>query len=189
MRSTGEILRRSSWLSRAACLLLLAAASACWGNTGTPGEERVGDLSDHSYSNARGKERISASGEMVRMEQFEGRFVWAEYAAPWCSPCSPQASAIRELESTTSDMVVFLTIMTSDMGGYGDPATRATAQSWAGRHGLDPAHVLAADLTATTVPRHILYSPTGQMLFLKTGAMSAQAIRDIIDLRATAWNH
>ena len=37
------------------------------------GDTDVGDLSDHSYFKARGKERVSASGEVVRMEQFEER--------------------------------------------------------------------------------------------------------------------
>jgi len=167
-------------------LLLLAAAAGCAGDR-TPGQERVGDLSDRSYFGARGNERVSASGRTMRMEQFEGHFVWVDYAAPWCSPCNSQAPTIRELEAAATDDVVFLTIMTSDMGGYGDPATRSTAESWATRHGLDPAHVLAADLTSVTVPRHILFSPEGQMLFLKTGTMSAGEIRDVIARSVADW--
>ncbi len=179
---------RTGALKLCLVLVLVAIASGCGGGTRTPGEERVGDLSDHSYFKARGKARISASGEQVRLEQFEGRFVWAEYSAPWCAPCRQQAAAIRDVETSSADDVVFLTIMTSEMGGYGHPATRTTAQNWASQHNLDPRRVVAADLTAITIPRHILYSPQGQMLYITTGFMSAAEIREVIEERAADWN-
>ena len=169
-------------------LLLIAIASGCGSGTRTTGEERVGDLSDRSYFKARGKARVSASGEQVRLIQFEGRFVWAEYSAPWCAPCRQQATAIRDAEASSAADVVFLTIMTSEMGGYGHPATRATAQNWASQNNLDPHRVVAADLTAITIPRHILYSPQGQMLFVATGFMSAAEIREVIEERSADWN-
>ena len=56
-------------------LLVLAVASSCGGSTRTPGEERVGNLSDRSYFKARGKARVSASGNRIKLEQFEGRFL------------------------------------------------------------------------------------------------------------------
>ena len=168
-------------------LLICAIGTGCAACTRTPGEERAGDLSDRSYYGARGKARVSASGDSVRFEQFEGSFIWAEYAAPWCAPCAMQASAIRQVEDSVGSAVVFLTILTSDLGGYGDPATRTTAQSWADQHGLQPQRVLAADLTATTIPRHILYSPEGQMLFITTGYLPADRIQGIIEERTADW--
>ena len=33
------------------------------------------------------------------MDAFKGRFVWADYAAPWCDPCRNQAGIIKNLES------------------------------------------------------------------------------------------
>ncbi len=74
--------------------------------------------------------------------------------------------------------------MTSDMGGYGDPATKATAARWSSQFGLDPARVLAADLTASKIPKHILFSPDGQVLFEQTGQMSADQIRATL---ASCW--
>jgi thiol-disulfide isomerase/thioredoxin len=168
-------------------LLLLAIGSGCGGGSRTPGEERVGDLSDRSYYDARDEARVSASGENVRFDQFEGRFIWAEYAAPWCASCAKQASAIKQVEDSIGRAVVFLTIVTSDMGGYGDPATRTTAQKWADQHGLEPQRVLAADLTATTIPRHILYSPEGQVLFIATGYLPADRIKEVIEERSSDW--
>ncbi len=168
-------------------LLVLAIAPSCGGSTRTPGEERVGNLSDRSYFKARGKARVSASGNRIKLEQFEGRFLWAEYAAPWCAPCAKQAAAIKQAESAAGSEVVFLTIMTSEMGGYGHPATQTTAKNWASQHGLEPRRVLAADLTAIKIPRHILYSPEGHMLFIKTGFMPANEIEDVIEERSADW--
>ncbi len=65
---------------------------------------------------------------------------------------------------------------------------RAT-RSWARAHRLDPDLVVAAtDLTSVTIPRHIFYSPEGQMLFIKTGTMRAAEIRDVISRRSADWN-
>ena len=77
--------------------------------------------------------------------------------------------------------------MTSDMGGYGEPATVATASKWATRFGLDPARVLAADLTAMTIPKNLLLSPEGHLLFEKTGQMRAAEIRDVLNRYMTDW--
>ena len=170
-------------------LLVCAVVAGCGGGTRTPGEERVGDLSDKSYFKARGKARVNADGQRVRMEQYAGKFLWAEYAAPWCAPCGQQASVMRQIEGKLGRNVVVLTIMTSEMGGYGHPATQSTARNWASQHGLNPRRVLAADLTAITIPRHILFSPDGQMLFIKTGYMSADAIRDVLDERTADWKN
>jgi hypothetical protein len=180
---------RPRWAALFAALTLCSAALACGGGDArSAAQERVGNLSDRSYFALRGKPaRVSASGARVRMEQFEGRFVWAEYAAPWCSPCADQAAAIRRLDRSLGREVVFLTILTSDVGGYGHPATRKTARSWARKHRLAPKRVLAADLTGQVIPRHILFSPEGQMLFLETGYMPAEQIRAVIEQRGAEW--
>jgi len=169
---------RSASVLVAALLLTIASC----GPDGPSTDRRVGDLSDRTWGGLRDKPpRTSASGKPVRMEQFEGRFVWAEYAAPWCSTCEKQGPVLRQLERSLGDEVVFLTVMTSGMDGYGDPATRATAQAWSRQHGKDPDRVVAADLTWMTIPRHVLFSPAGQMLFERTGFMSDDEIRRIIE--------
>ena len=116
-----------------------------------------------------------------------GQFVWADYAAPWCGPCKQQSRDIRQLEARGDADVVFLTVMTSDMQGYGDPATRETAARWSSAHGLEPTRVLAADLTATTIPKHILFSPDGQVLFEKTGQMAAGEIQSTLARCKQEW--
>mgnify|MGYP002525950815 CR=1 FL=1 len=83
--------------------------------------------------------------------------------------------------------VVFLTVMTSDMKGYGDPATRETAARWSKAFGLDPTRVLAADLTSKTIPKHILFSPDGQVLFEKTGQMRSSEIRSTLTRCRQQW--
>ncbi len=181
---------RNRWI-HSVLLLCISLAWSCGSSRGdkTPGHERVGLMSDRSYFNGRDKPpRISASGNQIATAQFEGKFLWADYAAPWCSPCGPQSRIIAQLDDSMDESIVFLTVMTSETGGYGHPATRQTAQRWAGTHRLDPDLLVAAtDLTSVTIPRHIFYSPEGQMLFIKTGTMSAAEIRDVITERSADW--
>lgn len=182
---------RHRWV-HAVLFLCLSPALGCGAarSEKTPGHEHVGRMSDRSYYNGRDKPpRISAGGGEVAMAQFEGTSLWADYAAPWCAPCGPQSRVIAQLDgSIMDDSVVFLTVMTSETGGYGHPATRRTAQRWASAHRLDPDLVVAAtDLTSVTIPRHILYSPEGQMLFIRTGSMTAAQIRDVIAERSADW--
>lgn len=148
----------------------------------------IGNMTDTSYYGHRGKTfRPNANGQMICFDQFEDHFLWVDYAAPWCSTCEPQTAAIREVESSCSGNIVFLTVMTSDDGGYGDPATRQTAKRWSAMFQLDPSRVVAADLTATTVPKHILFSPDGQVLFEQTGQMNANEIRQTLARCRQDW--
>ena len=54
--------------------------------------------------------------------------------------------------------------------------------------GFIPRQALYVDLHAIKVPRHILYSPEGHMLFIKTGTMTGAEIRQAIEQRGSAWN-
>lgn len=151
-------------------------------------ESPMGDMTNTSYYGQRGSvSRPNARGEMVAYEQFAGQFIWADYAAPWCQPCVPQTQDVNAVDNSYGPEVVFITVMTSDMGGYGDPATVATASSWASRFGLDPGRVLAADLTAMTIPKNLLFSPEGHLLFEKTGQMRAAEIRDVLNSYMADW--
>ena len=151
-------------------------------------ESPVGDMTITSYYGQRGSvSRPNARGEMVAYEQFAGQFIWADYAAPWCQPCTPQTQDVKAVDDSFGPEVVFITVMTSDMGGYGDPATVATASKWASRFGLDPGRVLAADLTAMTIPKNLLLSPDGHLLFEKTGQMRAAEIRDVLQRHMADW--
>ena len=97
------------------------------------------------------------------------------------------AHGIRMLDVGTSGGVWGLTEGYSLMIG-GDPATVTTARNWAERCGLDPTLVLAADnLTAVTIPRHILSSPEGHTLFVHTGGMSRDEIVQVIDERVAGY--
>ena len=95
-----------------ACLLL-----GC-GKSRPDNNPYVGDMDDLSYSGQRSADgcvyRGNALGEEVCVAEFEGRFLWADYAAPWCQPCLAQAQVINALESKLGDRVVFLTVITSE---------------------------------------------------------------------------
>lgn len=152
----------------------------------------VGDMYDTSYAGqitpSRTKQRLSASGNEIIINEFSGKFVWNDFAAPWCSPCIPQAQVIKRLEAAYPDKVVFITVMTSKSSKYSDLPDQQTAQDWSRRFGLNPAHVLVAtDLWARVVPTHFFYSPEGQTLFEYKGGMSETQIRQVIDRYTTDW--
>src|SRR5438552_15910714 len=101
--------------SRAMLLCLLILGARCVGKKQLD-DLYVGNMNDSSYAGqvAPGgvTRRVNADGNMVAIEEFKGHFVWADYAAPWCQPCIPQAQAIKEVERSSGDRVVFLTVMT-----------------------------------------------------------------------------
>ena len=70
--------------------------------------------------------------------------------------------------------------MTSEIGGYGHPATRETAKRWAERLSLRPEHVVAADLTSLTLPQHRLFGPDGREVFSHMGQLPESRIREVL---------
>ncbi len=151
----------------------------------------VGDYDDHSYSGGRGKlYGPNALGQPVGAHQFEGRFVFVEYAAPWCSSSGPQAVSFRNLmnRGTFADRdVVFLTVMTGGEEALA-PSTRETAAEWAARYGLDPSRVAAEGQSSRTVPQHALFSPSGQTLFRQEGQLSEDQMAEILQRHIDEWH-
>jgi hypothetical protein len=154
------------WLSALICVAVLSACES------PPPDNRRALFATNLDAIA-----INALGEPVTLRQFTGKYVWIDYAAEWCAACGPQSRTIRSLVHAPPERVVFLTIMTSEIGGYGHPATRDTAFRWAKRLSLEPDKVLAADATAMMLPQHALFSPSGKELFRHVGNMTAADIR------------
>jgi hypothetical protein len=174
-----------------ALILGVILMAGCGGDE-SPRNPHVGNMDDYSYSDqvkpAGIMYRVSASGKQVSIGQFKGWFVWADYAAPWCQPCVPQATAIKSLERSLGDRVVFLTVITSASEKYEDVPDQQTAMAWAQRFGLDPDRVLAAtNLWAWKIPTHILYSPKGQTLYRWTGYLPAEEIQSLLNRYIIDW--
>ncbi len=151
-------------------------------------EKIVGNMEDRSWSTGRTQApRPSASGRKVHLTDFEGKFVWAEYAATWCPACRTQTPETRQVERELGDEIIFLTVMTAKSQDYNDHATEATARSWADQFGLDPERVVAAELWAKMIPEHRLYSPEGHTLFVHVGSLSADQIKAVIAHYRTGW--
>jgi hypothetical protein len=147
----------------------------------------VGNMYDDSYSTGRTQEpRLNALGRPVHMTDFEGRFVWSEYAATWCAVCAKQTPETMKVEDEHTE-IVFLTVMTGKSNAYDDHATVETAKQWAGRFHLESERVIAAELWFKTVPEHRFYSPQGHTLFVHVGYLSASQIREIIEYYRTGW--
>ena len=153
-------------------------------------ENIVGNMNDISYSSGRTQEpRANAFDQPVSMTDFEGKFVWSEYAATWCPVCAQQTPETKKVEKELREEIVFLTIMTGKSNAYNDHATVATAKEWVGRYKLDANRVLAAELWFKTIPEHRFYSPQGHTLFVHVGFLSAEQIREVIAYYRTGWEH
>lgn len=166
------------------CLILLA----CGGDRPQPGaggDPYLGNLADTSYANRRGKAFPTAAGGELRLDDHEGRWVWVDFAAPWCPPCVPQSQVMLSLESRLPDDVVVLTLLTSDDDPM-TPATPATARAWAGRFGLRADRVAVCGETRF-LPSHMLFSPRGQLLLWREGLMPADEILGAIREQRAAW--
>lgn len=151
-------------------------------------EDIVGNMNDDTYSTGRTQApRPNALGEPVHMTDFEGEFVWAEYAATWCKACQQQTPVTKSVEAELGDEIVFLTIMTGKSNKYNDHATLATARQWAGKYQLSPERVPAAELWYKTVPEHRFYSPQGHTLFVHVGYLNGEQIKQLIEYYRTGW--
>jgi hypothetical protein len=151
----------------------------------------VPDYSDHSYSGGRGiPYGLNALAQPVSLDLFEGRFVFVEYTAPWCSSAGAQAASFRNLTRrphVAGREVVFLTVMTGGEEAL-TPSTRETALEWAQRYGLDPARVVAEGDSSRTVPQHALFSPSGQTLYRSEGRLTEAQMAALLARRIGQWH-
>ena len=183
------LFQRIMGISVIGCCLVLGCGKSASNNN-----PYVGNMNDFSYSGQRTDEgcvyRVNALGEEVCVGEFQERFVWVDYAAPWCKPCLSQATEIKTLEDELGDQSVFLTVVTSESIEYQSIPTRKTAKGWAQRFGLNPARVVVAtDRWGMTVPTHILFSPTGQTLYRAQGFHSKEQILEIMDRYRRDWKN
>jgi thiol-disulfide isomerase/thioredoxin len=189
MRRTGGAIRL------AAAFVLLATAWGCGCRSKPKNEKKnpyVGNMEDLTYGGLvtadAVRHRENARGRKVSMREFSGKFVWADYGGPWCEACRAQAQVIRYLDKELGDRIVFLTVLTSKSPEYEDTPDRATAASWARRYKLDPERVLVADnLWAWTIPKNILFSPKGQILYRSTGYLKSKEIKQILNRYVGDW--
>jgi thiol-disulfide isomerase/thioredoxin len=184
-----QLFRTSLATAGRAAVVLLIFVTGC----GEADDPYVGVMSDTSYGGQvtaeRTKHRVSANGRKVAISGFRGRYVWADSAAPWCSPCIPQSQTIRRLQDSVGESVIFLTVMTSETPGHADIPDQGTALSWSKRFGLNPDHVVAAkDQYGRIIPSHMLFSPEGHTLYAATGLMSESQIREVLTQYMRDWD-
>ncbi len=122
---------------------------------------------------------VDVTGNVVSLDEFQGNYMWVDYAAEWCSYCEPQTRTIKVLDRKMGDKLFFLTVVTGTNKIMESP-TAETARQWANQFNLDPDMVLAKYST-DTLPYHLLYSPSGEILFQGSGLYSESKIVSIIN--------
>jgi len=167
--------------------LMAVLAIAVCGCGKSESDPYVGNMHDFSYANRRGTVYgPSAAGGSIRLEDFKGRFVWVDYAAPWCGPCVRQSPIIRGLEKDYGERFVFITMLTSDASAR-STATQHTAEQWSRRFGLTPSRVVPSQEGPRTIPQHVVFSPLGQTLEWRVGLMTDAEIRAVLVKHMREW--
>ena len=128
---------------------------------------------------ARSKSYVSATGTEVSLSDYYGDYVWVDYAAEWCSYCEPQTRTLKGLDEKYGHKLTFLTVVTGT-GTVMEPPSADTAMEWAQRFDLDTDKVLAY-FSTNRLPYHILYSPSGAILFQGSGLYNAGKITSVLN--------
>lgn len=179
-------------LFRSFCIFVCLCITACT-NDVSKNDPYVGNMLDTSYAGqvtpSRIIYRVNGKGKDVAINQYAGRFIWADYAAFWCSACTPQSRVIKRLHDSNPEKVAFLTIITSVVAGPNEsPPDEKAAKDWAGKFNLDPNHVVAAtDQWARYVPAHVFYSPEGHTLYKHKGGMTKDQILQVMKKYIPEW--
>jgi len=164
-------------------VLICCFLSSCGQNS----DGIVGNLNDFSYSNGRGKTYgPNALGRKVGLEQFKGKFIWVDYASPWCSSCPRQAKVMQKIKGYLENEVIFLTVISGDKKPT-TPATEETAAKWAKRFNLDPKYIVAEGASYRIVPQHAFFSPLGQTLYRKESFHTQDQIKSVISAKREEW--
>ena len=129
---------------------------------------------------------IDVHGNTTSLSAYHGDYLWVNYAAEWCSYCGPQTEALRALDQQYGDKLLFITLITSTEKVVEAPSA-ATALEWANRYDL-PQDKILAYYSTKTLPYHILYSPTGDILYQGSGPHSTDQIVDIIGTKTPLLN-
>jgi len=129
---------------------------------------------------------INATGTQVSLSDYHGDYLWVDYAAEWCSYCEPQTRTLKGLDEKYGDKLTFLTVV-AGTGTVMEPPTAETAMNWARRFDLDTDKVLAY-FSTNTLPYHILYSPSGTILFQGSGLYNASRITNVLNTHTSLFD-
>ena len=129
---------------------------------------------------------VNATGTEVSLSDYQGNYLWVDYAAEWCSYCEPQTRTLKGLEEKYGDKLTFLTVVTGT-GTVMEAPTAETAMNWARRFNLDTGKVLAY-FSTNTLPYHILYSPSGTILFQGSGLYNASRITNVLNTHTSLFD-
>jgi len=122
--------------------------------------------------------RVRADGSSVRFSDFRGAPLLVVYGAEWSRDSAAQLAAVR---AAAPPKLVVIHVVTSTSQGYGHPATVETAAAWATLHRLPVADVIAADLSAKTLPAVALFDADGRLLAERTGLQDEAALRMLLE--------
>ena len=106
-------------------------------------------------------------GETVSFSEFQGKTVFLNIWATWCSPCVMEMPSIEKLHQSIDPSKVAFVILSQE--------EEEAVQAFAERESLDLPLYIAEELPSVfdsgTVPATFIIDPAGKVVFQHTGAM------------------
>lgn len=118
-------------------------------------------------------------GETVRLTDFEGQSLVVNYWASWCAPCLAEMPGFERLYQQRQGEVAFLGINLTDDPRAAEMVREQTGITYPVARDADGSAFEA--FGAFGMPTTVFITPTGEIVELYTGEMSAEALAERID--------
>lgn len=116
----------------------------------------------------------------VHLRDFRGQNLLVEYGSKWCPPCHAQTLETLNAFKTPipGARLLFVLMAGNDMTA---PATSSDAQSWATHYGIDNGQFAYGIIMEKRIPEIEIFDVDGKTIYRKTGSLSAQKIRELLE--------
>jgi cytochrome c biogenesis protein CcmG/thiol:disulfide interchange protein DsbE len=126
--------------------------------------------------------RSLIGGGEVSLSSDKGRFVYVDFFASWCAPCTSEAPVLAAflLEHGRSHNVAVLGVDIDDTAGQGAQFLKRTFATWPAVEDVSGADSIAVSYGVDDPPQGYLIAPDGRVLDRIVGALKSPAQLDAL---------
>ncbi|MND39948.1 Thiol:disulfide interchange protein TlpA [compost metagenome] len=122
----------------------------------------------------------TATGNTVKLQSFEGKYIYIDLWASWCKPCVAEIPALHQLETDYKDKnIVFVSIsLDADKDDWKSKMAELKLEGNQLELG-DSAYDKLMNVAG--IPHFLLYDPTGKLIMYKAPRPGTKEIRTMFD--------